>query len=147
MKITRLGEYAIRAMMHLAGHGDSDVVNIGAVSKKWNIPESILRKVIPQLRRGGFIQSARGNNGGISLARDAHLISPLDIIECVEGEIVLNPCIMDPNTCNRTELCAMHSVWIQARDQLRRTLCSTSLSDLVEKEFKKANEELGIRNL
>ena len=146
MKITRLGEYAIRAMMHLAAHGDNEVVNISAVSKKWDIPDSILRKVIPQLRRGGFIQSARGNNGGISLATDAHLITPLDIIECVEGEIVMNPCIMDPKTCNRTEICAMHAVWIQARDQLRRTLCSISLSDLAKKEYQMASEELGIRN-
>jgi Rrf2 family transcriptional regulator, iron-sulfur cluster assembly transcription factor len=145
MKITMLGEYAIRAMMHLAAHTDSEVINISAVSEKWDIPESILRKVIPQLRRGGFIQSTRGNSGGISLARDAHLITPLDIIECVEGEIVLNPCILDPKTCNRSELCAMHAIWIQARDQLRQTLSSTSLSELVGKEIYR--ELRGISNL
>jgi Rrf2 family transcriptional regulator, iron-sulfur cluster assembly transcription factor len=145
MKITMLGEYAIRAMMHLAAHTDSEVINISAVSEKWDIPESILRKVIPQLRRGGFIQSTRGNSGGISLARDAHLITPLDIIECVEGEIVLNPCILDPKTCNRSEVCAMHAIWIQARDQLRQTLSSTSLSELVGKEIYR--ELRGISNL
>jgi Rrf2 family protein len=134
MKITMLGEYAIRAMMHLAENNFGEIVHISAVSQKWKIPESALRKIIPQLRRGGLIRSTRGNSGGISLAKDAHFITPLDIIECVEGEIILNPCLTDAGQCDRTSLCAMHSVWHQARDQLRDTLCGTSLFELVEKE-------------
>jgi hypothetical protein len=42
----------------------------------------------------------------------------------------------------------MHSIWIQARDQLRLTLCSVSLSDLAKNEYltaDKESEELGIR--
>ena len=119
MKITMLGEYAIRAMMHLAENNSGKVVHISTVSQKWNIPESALRKISPQLRRAGLIRSVRGNSGGISLAKDASFITPLDIIECVEGEIILNPCLTDPGQCDRTSVCAMHSVWQEARDQLQ----------------------------
>ncbi len=139
MKITMIGEYAIRAMMHMAAQGKGVVVNISDVSGHWDIPESILRKIIPRLRRAGFIRSIRGNSGGICLAGDAQQITPLDIIESIEGEIVLNPCLLNPEFCNRTEICEMHSLWNQARDQLRQILCSTSISEMAEKE-------LGIRD-
>lgn len=87
------------------------------------------------MRRAGFIRSIRGNTGGITLARDAQLITPLDIIETIEGDVVLNQCLVNPDICNRTEACAMHNVWSQARDQLRQTLCSISIHDLVYKNY------------
>jgi Rrf2 family protein len=129
-----LGEYAIRAMIHLAGNSGHTVVNISEISSAWDIPEALLRKIIPRLSRAGLINTIRGHSGGISLARDASLITPLEIIECIEGEIILNPCLVDTDVCSRTEYCAMHLLWDQARDQLRQTLCSVSLSQLAEKK-------------
>jgi Rrf2 family iron-sulfur cluster assembly transcriptional regulator len=99
MQITMLGEYAIRTMMYLASCGENTIVNIKEVSNMWDIPESFLRKIIPKLTRAGYISSHRGKNGGIYLARPAETITPLDIIESVEGEISLNRCVLFPEEC------------------------------------------------
>jgi len=63
------GEYAIRAILHLAGENSNKNVQIQDISKKWKIPESFLRKIIPLLAKAGLIMSVRGSGGGIKLAK------------------------------------------------------------------------------
>lgn len=142
MQITMLGEYAIRTMMHLAARGEDTVVNIREVSEKWDIPEAFLRKIIPRLIRAGYINSNRGNSGGIFLIRPAATITPLDILESVEGEISLNRCVLFPGECKRSTLCSMHEIWQEARINLRRVLNSKSISDLVLENQKKADNRI-----
>ena len=131
MQITMLTEYAIRTMMHLAECGEDKVVNIRDVSEKRDIPEAFLRKIIPRLIRAGYINSNRGNSGGIYLTRPAGDITPLDILESIEGEIALNRCVLFPGECKHSTSCSMHAIWQEARIHLRQVLSSKSISDLV----------------
>ena len=139
MQITMLGEYAIRTIVHLATCGENTVVHIREISARWSIPESFLRKIIPKLNRAGFIGTIRGNNGGIYLNRPADSITPLDIIESVEGEISLNRCVLFPAECRHSEYCSMHSLWQEARIQLRKILSSQSIDELVQKNLNDIN--------
>ena len=40
------GEYAIRAMLHLAGEDSNINIQIQDISNKWDIPENFLRKIL-----------------------------------------------------------------------------------------------------
>ncbi|MBP1649808.1 MAG: hypothetical protein H6Q30_3253, partial [Bacteroidetes bacterium] len=40
------GEYAVRAMMHVASLPKHAVVQIPSISREWDIPEKFLRKII-----------------------------------------------------------------------------------------------------
>jgi len=131
MRITRLSEYAIRAMLYLASVDKDQVVNIRDIALEWQIPDSFLRKIIPKLTKAGLIRSMRGSNGGIMIARPADKITPLEVIESVDGDIILNQCLVYPQTCNRAENCATHLLWTEACRKLRETLASKSLDQLV----------------
>ena len=71
MQLTLTGEYAIRAMIHLASGKDDSIFQIAEISNVNNIPEKFLRKIIPQLSFAGLIQSQRGIGGGIKLGKPA----------------------------------------------------------------------------
>ena len=142
MRITKLGDYAIRTMMHLAASDTGEIIRISEISGQWDIPESFLRKIIPLLNRAGLIRSVRGNKGGIVLAGDAKEMSVLQIIESVSGEISLNNCVLNPFSCSLIDKCRMHDLWAAAQTQLRATLAERSLADLAENQ-KKAQRATG----
>ncbi len=126
------GEYAIRAMLHLAEEDTSKYVQIQDISKKWEIPENFLRKIIPQLAKAGLIMSVRGSGGGIKLAKSSEKITALNVIEAVEGKIFLNKCLFSDEICDRSDWCSMHEVWAEAQESLRKVLNGKSIAQLAK---------------
>ncbi len=130
LQLTMTGEYAVRAMLHLATLAPGTTVQITDIAKEWDVPEVFLRKIITQLSRSGLVASFRGKGGGVALGREAEAITLLDVIECIEGPLALNACLNTPGFCHRTPFCAVHSVWHEAQAKLREVLTSRSLADL-----------------
>jgi Rrf2 family protein len=124
------GEYAVRAMMHLATLPPDTTVQIADIAREWDVPEVFLRKIITQLSRKGLVASYRGKGGGVALGREAEAITLLDVIECVEGPLSLNACLTNPGACHRIPYCAVHAVWHEAQSKLREVLTSRSLAEL-----------------
>ena len=124
------GEYAIRAMLHLAGEDLNKNVQIQDISKKWDIPENFLRKIIPQLAKASLVMSIRGSGGGIKLAKSPEIITALDVIEAVEGKIFLNKCLFSDDICDRSDWCSMHEVWKEAQESLKKVLKNKSIAQL-----------------
>lgn len=130
IQLTMTGEYAVRAMMHLAGYPHGTLVQITDVSVRWQIPESFLRKIVPQLTRAGLIRSQRGTGGGIQLAKRAEELTLLDVIQAVEGEIFLNKCLIAPGMCSMDAGCSVHIVWCEAQKAVKDILTRSSLAEL-----------------
>ncbi len=119
-------------------------VHIASISKSRRIPESLLRKIMAQLRKSGLIFTARGKGGGVQLAKPAALISLLDVIESIEGKIFLNKCLISTDICNRIPICSVHDVWRTVQNQMKETLNKASLASLVQEErILKQNYNLG----
>ena len=139
MQLTLTGEYALRAMIHLASGKDDSIFRISEISGTNNIPEKFLRKIIPQLSNAGLINSQRGIGGGIKLGKPASAITPLEIIEAVEGEMALNKCLIDKEFCSNERWCTVHTLWCEAQNNLRTILSSKSIAELaLENERRKS---------
>ena len=134
------GEYAIRAMMHLAGEDSNINVQIQDISNKWDIPENFLRKIIPLLTKAGLVMSVRGSGGGIKLAKSSDKITALNVIEAVEGKIFLNKCLFSDDICERSDWCSMHEVWEEAQAKLKTVLSNKSIAQLEAVNKKRIQE-------
>ena len=131
MQLTMEGEYAVRAMMHIASLPKGAVARIPDISTEWDIPETFLRKIVAKLAKGRLLHSHRGAGGGLSLAKAARKITLLDVIELVEGPMALNKCLINPHFCRRTKSCSVHVVWCEAQTAMRCILGSRTLAELV----------------
>ena len=136
MQLTLTGEYAIRAMVHLASGNEDSIFRISEISSSNDIPEKFLRKIVSQLSYVGLIQSQRGIGGGIKLGKPASSITPLHIIEAVEGKMALNKCMIDKAFCSNDRWCTVHTIWCEAQMKLKEILSSKSIEQL-----HKENEE------
>ena len=130
MQLTKTGEYAVRAVVHLSALPPGSVVSIAEISREWNVPETFLRKIVTKLARARIITSFRGNGGGISLAVQPRELTLLDVIQAIEGNLDLNVCVLSPDACHRSPWCAVHAVWCEAQRKLREVLSSKSLAEL-----------------
>ena len=131
--LTKAGEYAVRCMLYLAGSETSEVVARKDIAEAMNIPGAFLAKIAQELARAGLIQIVQGPRGGYRLLKRPEDVLLLDVIEAVEGEILLNECLFRPESCGRSSLCVVHQVWQKARTGLRETL-SVPLSELKDVE-------------
>ncbi len=130
MKLTRGGEYGIRGVLYLAQQNDGKVSMLSAIAKTQDVPPRFLAKIFQALAKAGVVKSHRGAKGGFSLARPANEITIRDVIEAVEGPVLLNVCLTGPGECTRDEICPMHAVWSEAQEKMMSVLASSNFADL-----------------
>ena len=130
MQITRQADYAIRAVRYLARQSSSQRIATSTVAREMKIPPSFLAKIISQLSIAGLLHTSRGARGGVSLAREPKDISVLDVVEAIDGPILLNECIAETHTCSFEKDCPVHPIWHEAQTQLVKHLGATKFSAL-----------------
>ena len=131
LQLTRGSEYAIRAMMYLAGRQAGEVSSLRDVGREQNIPESFLAKIFQNLVRACLVVSKAGVHGGFALARPGSQITVAEVMQAIDGPLALNRCVIWPETCERSERCTMHTVWVRAQERMMDVLEKVSFADLV----------------
>lgn len=140
MEITRQADYAIRSMIHLAELSLDGRVSTATISEAEGIPLPFLTKVISRLATAGLVTTSRGMGGGVSLARPPEEVTLLQVVEAVDGPILLNHCLLRPGTCERDSFCAAHDVWAEIQDRLVQELNDVTMKDLAQKQARKRVE-------
>ena len=133
MQITRQGDYAVRAVLHLAQIKEGSRAATSTVAKEQRIPPSFLAKIISQLSIAGLLHTSRGARGGVMLARDPKDITLLEVVEAIDGPIQLNECVTESGVCSFDDNCPIRSVWCEAQDELVTRLKRTDFAQLLGK--------------
>lgn len=116
MRLSRKSDYALRAVMHFAGLPKGKLASIGDVAEAQNIPREFLAKILKDLTWSEILLSFQGVTGGYRLARPPKLITFFDVIEAMDGEIVLNLCCEDKQDCSHSKGCPMRGFWLKEQD-------------------------------
>lgn len=139
-QLTRACDYALRVMTRLAEFPRGKIVHLPTLASSEDIPSHFLSKILMQLTHAGFITSHRGAAGGYSLEKDPAEISLLEVIEAIEGPIILNLCLLPGLECERMPWCSIHEVCIEARQRVHEVFRRVTLMDVVLKN--KSNREV-----
>lgn len=134
MKLTKLADYAVRAVVHLGGKKPGELATTDEISVANMIPRAFLAKVMQALCKGGLVVAHRGKSGGFALAKDGKDITVRQIVESVEGPIQLNRCLVMTALCERDAFCGAHSVWREAQDALLGVLDKHNVADIAKKQ-------------
>ena len=132
MQITRQADYAMRAVYYLAKLGQDQRAATSQIAIEQNIPPSFLAKIVSQLSVAGLLQTSRGARGGVSLAKPAEEISFLEVVEAIDGPILINECVTDGGTCKFGSDCPMRTVFCEAQSDLVNHLEATSFGSVLK---------------
>ncbi|MCL2790202.1 MAG: Rrf2 family transcriptional regulator [Desulfobulbus sp.] len=130
MRLTRAAEYAIRCVLYLSQQARGALVSRQEIARQADIPPHFLAKIAQDLAKAGVIEIRQGVRGGFVLNRHPAAINLLEVVETMIGEIYLNDCVVRPLGCKDSSNCAVHQVWLQARDQLRASLRQVNFEQL-----------------
>ena len=93
MKLTNYSDYALRSLIYLAIKPEPNALaNISDIAEAYQISKSHLTKIVHQLGQLGYIESIRGKNGGIRLAKKPEDINLGVLIQQIEPDFALVDC-------------------------------------------------------
>lgn len=133
MDISRKTDYALRMLAELVSNS-TGVVSVRTAAKENEIPYSFARSIQHDLALAGIVENTRGASGGMRLSVDPHKTTLLQLVEAVQGPVVVSACLSLPATgepCPRRHDCPFNPVWCNAERLLRLFLASVTLYELV----------------
>ncbi len=134
MEMTRAADYGLRAMVYLSRRINEGSVFIGDIADAMQIPAQFLHKVMPRLVKAGFIHSRRGAGGGYKMAKPLDQINILEIIEAIDGPILINRCMSGASDCGRIGKCSVEVICKLAQKAVTDKFREFSLADVVRME-------------
>lgn len=90
MRLSKQTEYGLRAIVQLARIGPRQYVQSRDLSQIESMPNKFLEAILLTLRRGGFLESKVGREGGYRLARPPKEIRVGDLVRRLEGRLTVS---------------------------------------------------------
>lgn len=128
--VSRGADYGIRAMLDLASQPVDQRTVTEQIAERQGIPVAFLSKVVAQLTQSGLLRTYRGAAGGVFLGRPADDINLRQVLEAVQGPIVLNQCTGPYDGCPKAATCPACRVFLEAQKSLQEMLERASLAEL-----------------
>ena len=130
MHVTAKADYAVRAVIELAGSGQDSPRKVDEVAQAQSIPVSFLENILTQLRSSGIVRSQRGPEGGYWLAKPADEVNLAQIIRAVEGPLVGVRGQRPEEIEYAGSAESLQQVWIALRANLRKVLEHVTVADV-----------------
>jgi Rrf2 family protein len=128
-------DYAFRLLVALAQAPDKPISS-RTLASEGGVPYQFASKIMQKLHEQGLVESVMGPFGGFRLARPAEQVTLLEIIEAVQGPVVVNACLLGQDTCQRRNICPVRDKLESLQKTMVDYLQSVSLADLVASKIK-----------
>ena len=132
MKITYKGDYALKALLDLALHYEQGLSTINDIAKRIDAPVKFLEQVLLDLKKGGFVESKRGNVGGYQLSKDPSTITIGQVVRYIDGPIEPIACVEKGySNCIDLRKCVFKNIWLKVAQATSEIIDQVNFADLV----------------
>jgi Rrf2 family nitric oxide-sensitive transcriptional repressor len=131
MQLTRFTDYTLRVLIAV-GISKNRGITIAEISAQYGISKNHLMKVAHQLGIAGYVDTVRGRNGGLRLAKPAKAIGLGEVVRHTEPDMAIVMCFEPINAdCAILPYCVLRKALEKARTAFVEALDDYNLSDLV----------------
>ena len=127
-------EYALRAVVYLAGENDGPA-STAAVARATKVPPAYLAKVLHALVKAGIVAARRGVGGGVTLAKDPARLTILEVVNAVDSIQRIKTCPLDL-AAHGARLCPLHKRVDAALALVEDAFGSTTLAEVLAEPSK-----------
>lgn len=144
MRLSKRGEYGLRAMIDLAaalkssnGSGTGGIVQIKEIAERQKIPSKFLEQILLTLKNAGLLRSRMGVGGGYYLSKPASEITLGQIVRVLDGPLAPIRCVSltayEPCGCPDETTCGLRLVMLDVRNSISKILDYTTLEDVTRR--------------
>ena len=131
LKLTKKIEYALIAVQHMQSKAQNEITSAKEIAENFNLPTSLLAKVLQQLAKHDIIQPIQGPNGGYRLSKPLVQIKLSDFIEIIEGPVGIVDCLNDPG-CSHVETCNIRLPIERINNTIKEIFSKMTLADITK---------------
>jgi Rrf2 family protein len=126
-------EYALRALIYITQQTkNGGRIGIKDIAAGIDSPEYFIAKILQDLSRKGFVQSAKGPTGGFYLDSVSLNRSLADIVKEMDGDKIFSGCALGLKECSETHPCPVHNEFKHIRNNLQKMLNDMKIGDFVD---------------
>ena len=142
MRLSKRGEYGLRAMITLAEPAKQDnspvMMQIKEISQREQISPKFLEQILLTLKNAGLLHSKMGVSGGYYLARSASEITLGQVFRVLDGPVAPINCVSqmayESCGCPDEQTCGLRLVMSDVRNAIVGILDTTSLADVIKRQ-------------
>ena len=134
MLISTKGRYALRVMIDLAQHDQTQYTPLKEIAERQGISEKYSETILKVLVRENMLTGLRGKGGGYKLNRAPEDYTVWDIISIMEEDALLPVACLGAGAerCNREKVCVTLPMWQDLNKTLKEFFEGYKLSDFVD---------------
>ncbi|MEI3599372.1 MULTISPECIES: RrF2 family transcriptional regulator [unclassified Oceanobacillus] len=145
MNLKKYTDYGLRVLLFAGMKENEELVNIKEISEVFNISQHHLGKIVHELNKLELIETIRGRNGGIRLAKPAEEINIGIVVRQLENDFNMLECFeKGQKHCVIEPGCTLKHVVNRALHAFFKVLDEYTLKDLIHNE-EELKELMGIR--
>ena len=129
--IRRNTDYALRAMVNLAGRYGQGAVSARVIAEQEDVSYQLVCKLLQKLQMAGFIRSMMGPSGGYKMAKPPSEITLGEVVDVMQGPVVINRCVTGDDSCPRQPGCGVSSSLRKIQKTLEEYLATVTLEQLL----------------
>lgn len=147
MKLSRKGEYALRALIDLgiAQEIGRELIQVTELAETERIPVKFLEQIMFELRSAGYVESRRGKFGGYLLAKPAAAVTVGEIVRLIEGPLAPIGCVSQTKyercSCPDEDHCGLRMIMLDVRNAISAILDRYTLADIVGVTLRKLRRD------
>ncbi len=132
LRIKRQTDYAVRVILALAQMPEGSRLTTAAIQESMQIPRAFLQRIVAQLAQSHLLQTFPGRDGGVQLLRKAEDITLRDVVESIEGPLMISECLPGDAFCPFEEHCPVRRRWARLQSVILKELSQTTFADLAK---------------
>ena len=142
MKVSKRGEYGMRALCHLAEQYGRGLVRVRCIAAEEGIPQKFLGGILLDLKRAQFLSSRRGNDGGYALARAPEAIFVGEVMRLLDGPLAPMASAAELRELmeRNPRRIGFYAMVLDVRNAVSEILDKTSLADVLKRSAHESRE-------
>lgn len=132
-------QYALRAVYEITLREGDWPIKSAEIAEAQAIPPRFLENILAQLKKGGFVDSKRGKEGGYMLPADSGEITVGEVIRFIQGPVAPVHCMVEGVVeCELYGGCPFKPMWERVLDAVVNVYDNTTFRDLIREHLAEA---------
>ncbi|WP_099158932.1 RrF2 family transcriptional regulator [Virgibacillus ndiopensis] len=145
MNLKKYTDYALRVLIFTGMKSEGELASIKEISETFSISQHHLSKIVFELNKLELLETIRGRNGGIRLAKKPEEINVGKVVRILEADTVLLECFdRETNHCVISPACKLKHVLNKALHSFFVVLEEYTIKDLIVNDHQ-LRELMGIK--
>jgi Rrf2 family protein len=130
IRISMKTDYGLIALKHIASLPDGDLANAKEIATQFNLPPSLLAKILQSLAQSGIIESTKGSGGGYRMVRKPSNVTLTQVFESIEGPVHMVMCTSNDGCCSIEDRCTVKNGLTNLEQRFYQFFDTVTLADV-----------------